>query len=449
MFSATGAVALPAEPGSGRGRSHGTSSSEPFDRWFRYPAGFASDYVGMLLDRLDLDGGTLLDCFAGSGVSGTAARQRGFDFIGVEAHPLIAELARLKLMPTADGPQIQGAAEAAVTAAKQLGSVDIDEEPGLILRSFSPRILRDLVALREAIVDRFDEPSAAYLKWALLGTLRDVAQVKVGWPYQRPGSARRPRSTDVAGRFVTRAKMMAADLKGLPDHRTEATIVVGDSADPAIWPERTAQSCVSSPPYLNNFDYADATRLETYFWGAARSWADMCSTIRSNMLTSTTQQSSVRERDDALRTVANTTIGSEVATLTDRLQGERRQRRRGKEYDQVVPAYFAAMNAIIGNVARALTPGAPCVWLIGDSAPYGVHIDTPRLIGELAEGAGFTVTEDVVLRRRGARWGTATGRHDVQLSERLLLFYRNRPDDSSQAPAARTKARWGTAVAAS
>ena len=65
--------AWPTEPGSGRGRSHGTSSREAFDRWFRYPAGFASDYVELLLDRLALTEGTVIDCFAGSGVTGTAA----------------------------------------------------------------------------------------------------------------------------------------------------------------------------------------------------------------------------------------------------------------------------------------------------------------------------------------------------------------------------------------
>ena len=43
----------------------------------------------------------------------------------------------------------------------------------------------------------------------------------------------------------------------------------GDSRVPEAWESiapGTAKGCVSSPPYLNNFDYADATRLELYFW---------------------------------------------------------------------------------------------------------------------------------------------------------------------------------------
>ena len=46
----------------------------------------------------------------------------------------------------------------------------------------------------------------------------------------------------------------------------------------------------SSPPYLNNFDYADATRLELYFWGPVASWKEMCESVRSGMLVATTQQ---------------------------------------------------------------------------------------------------------------------------------------------------------------
>src|SRR6266496_699515 len=85
-----------ADLASGRGRRHGTSNVDAFDRWFRYPAGFASDYASALLQRLDLPkNGVLLDCFAGSGVIGTAAQRSGLQFYGIEAHPLIAELARL------------------------------------------------------------------------------------------------------------------------------------------------------------------------------------------------------------------------------------------------------------------------------------------------------------------------------------------------------------------
>ncbi|MFE1296343.1 hypothetical protein [Streptomyces sp. NPDC058731] len=188
----------------------------------------------------------------------------------------------------------------------------------------------------------------------------------------------------------------------------------------------TAHGCVTSPPYLNNFDYADATRLELYFWGDVTSWSQMCAEVRSDMLTATTQQSSVGAASDA-RTLLQTygTVGAEISEIADRLQKERGNRSRGKEYDRVVPDYFVAIARIMENLATVLASGAPAVLLVGDSAPYGVYVDTPGLIAKLAKFQGFTLEEDVILRHRGQRWASNATRHNVQLAERLVLLRRD------------------------
>lgn len=416
----------PIEPGSGRGRSHGTSGTEPFDRWFRYPAGFASDYVGMLLDRLDLGEGTVVDCFAGSGVTGTAARARGLDFAGIEAHPLVAELAQLKLRPLAHAEAVKIGAQHVLEQAKQAyADTDTESETDLVLRSFSTDTVRKLVALRSAVNSSPDREAAAYLKWALLGTLRDVAEVKVGWPYQRPGVARKPRYADALARFVERAGVIADDLDSVKSASTAAQVVVGDSTSSASWEalEGRGAACIASPPYLNNFDYADATRLELYFWGAATTWREMCTEVRADMLTATTQQSSVKAKRAALDELLGLPGTDRVSPIVEELATARQARDgRTKEYDQVIPAYFVGIHGVLQHLARYLAPGSTALWLIGDSAPYGVYVDTPALIGECATGVGFEVVDDVPLRVRGNRWSSNADRHGVPLSERLLVL---------------------------
>jgi hypothetical protein len=64
------------------------------------------------------------------------------------------------------------------------------------------------------------------------------------------------------------------------------------------------------------------------------------------------------------------------------------------------------------------------MWLIGDSAPYGVYVDTPAIIGRLAAGHGLAVEQDVLLRHRGDRWASNATRHQEKLSERLVLLRR-------------------------
>lgn len=420
--------AWPAEPATGRGRSHGTSSSEPFDRWFRYPAGFASDYVSMLLDRLDLSSGAVIDCFAGSGVTGTGARRRGLDFIGIEAHPLVGELARLKLSPSATGHQVRDLAAAVAGAVRDSASTtELSAETDLVRRSFSDDVLGQLLALRSLIKERVDEPGGLYLKWSLLATLRDVAGVKVGWPYQRPGVARKARYNDPLARFETRAGLMADDLDGLDGTATASQLLIGDSQDGAIWAqiERRGAACIASPPYLNNFDYADATRLELYFWGEVTTWAAMCREVRSNMVTATTQQSSVGAKAEAVEALQQSTgeAAPEILQLVEQI-GEAQASRggRSKEYDRVAPAYFVSMSRILAHLYASLEGGATALWLVGDSAPYGVYVDTPGLIGQLGIEAGFERLEDVQLRVRGNRWGSNSDRHKVQLAERLVVM---------------------------
>ncbi|WP_255354062.1 DNA methyltransferase [Aeromicrobium sp. Leaf291] len=433
------------QPGSGRGRSHGTSAAQPFDRWFRYPAGFASDYVALLLDRIHLDEGLVLDCFMGSGVTGTAAHARGLGFVGLEAHPLIAELAKLKLQPPASSEALLDLADSVSLAAREdvvtrlalpmHERSEVEAEPAdpssypwllseteLVRRSFDPAVLAELVSLRDAIKPLADNPLSVYLKWALLATLRDVAGVKVGWPYQRPGVSRAPRYKDAPKRFLARVKTMAEDLNVAPSG-TVTHISLGNAADSQTWELLpSSQACVTSPPYLNNFDYADATRLELYFWGEIRSWRQMCHEVRGDMLTATTQQSSKAQKASSLDHLIATygSTGAEVAALTKSLEDARGNREgRSKEYDQVLPAYFTAMGAVLTNAFDNLDSGSAALWLIGDSAPYDVFIDTPALIGRLASEIGFENKEDVLLRTRGHRWSKPTA---PPLSERMIVL---------------------------
>lgn len=427
---------LPAEPASGRGRRHGTSSSEPFDRWFRYPAGFASDYAAMLLEYLAVpENGLIIDPFAGSGVIGSASATLGFRFFGIEAHPLIAELASLKLQaPPGDPEELQEVGERLVKeASAMLGrgrlGAELSREPELVQRCFNATTLSELIAIRKLIKSGAANSWAAYVKWSLLGTLRDVASVQVGWPYQRPGKQRKAPHSDVFARFRQRLLWMQQDLydrvASSASLNGSSLVICGDSRDPQIWEKAPthAQGCVSSPPYLNNFDYADATRLELYFWGEVRTWGQMVKAVRSDMITATTQQSSLSAAQDALAILDGLgSVGAEISKIADALEKQRKARPRGKEYDRVVPEYFAAMAQVLANLAAGLEPGASAVWLIGDSAPYGVYVDTPALTGALAEKYGLTVEKDLVLRHRGRRWASNATRHDVALSERLLLF---------------------------
>lgn len=408
------------------GSSNGLSSRRPFDRWFRYPAGFSPSSLDLAIDAVQRDGASLIvDPFAGAASSGTATIERGGTFLGMEAHPEIAQLAALKFERR--GPSA-GLIEAAERIISETGPLSVEGEHDLVRRCFAEPVLAELVGLRDGIRGATSQIWSEYLKWALLATLRDVASVKVGWPYQRPALKRSAPHRDPTKRFLQRVRWMAEDLAVAPAP-LGSTVIACDSRESRPWTDglrgRLADGSIASPPYLNNFDYADATRLELYFWGAARSWKQMCDSVRAGMLVATTQQTRLGVAQAASYQLGRyPALDRRLGPLIARLRAERERRDRGKEYDRVIAPYFMGLAAVLSNLFDALRPGGRCAWLIGDSAPYGIYIDTPELVGVLAADLGFEVVDDLTVRMRGHRWRTNGVRHRVELAERLITFVR-------------------------
>lgn len=409
------------------GASNGVSRRRPFDRWYRYPAGFSPAALHSALAGFESDQphSLIIDPFAGSGSAGTAAIDRGLRFAGIEAHPEIADLAALKFSRP-DRPE--GLIASAERIASQVVHCPVGDESELVIRCFDEDTLSLLVGLRERVQAANRWKWGPHLKWALLGTLRDVAAVKVGWPYQRPGVERTAPHTDPVARFVERATWMSADLAAASDS-SGSKVVCGDSREASAWRvalgRTKAAGCITSPPYFNNFDYADATRLELYFWGRVGTWREMCDVVRSGMMTATTQQTRCSLSATALLQLESVpTVHRAASSLMLKLAAERVQRPRGKEYDRVLAPYLRDLVLVLRNLHKHLASGARSDWLVGDSAPYGVYVDTPSLIGMVAKEVGFVHVQDELVRVRGNRWPTNGQRHQVDLSERTITFYK-------------------------
>lgn len=185
-----------------------------------------------------------------------------------------------------------------------------------------------------------------------------------------------------------------------------------------------ASSVISSPPYLNNYDYADATRLELYFWGTVRTWKELTTRIRQPMIAGSTQQTS-RPGGELARLELHRIVpksASLVADLETRLADARAARSRGKEYDQLLVMYFRDLALVLAQMRSHTVARAPVRLVVGDSAPYGVHVDTPRLIGVIACELGFEQEAITPLRIRGLRWHSNGVRHAIPLSETLLAL---------------------------
>jgi hypothetical protein len=119
----------------------------PVHRWFRYSAGFSAQWARALIDERRTEGGLrVLDPFAGSGTVLLAAERSGVEVIGIEAHPFVARVAKVKLAWREDVTRFRKFAKRIVENARQNGGTAAGYPP-LIGKCFPPSSLRRLDAL--------------------------------------------------------------------------------------------------------------------------------------------------------------------------------------------------------------------------------------------------------------------------------------------------------------
>ena len=190
--------------------------------------------------------------------------------------------------------------------------------------------------------------------------------------------------------------------------------------------DETVDLIITSPPYLNNYDYADRTRLETYFWGIHESWADITREVRDHLVMAATTQVRMSAMNGVRECPGIRELDGQIhKTLTEIITklGEMRAIKKGrKTYDYMVAGYFEDMLQVLASAWNILKPGGSFVLVLGDSAPYGVHIPTELIFGKLGVAVGFSSYDIEQIRTRGGKWGHNPQRHNTPLRECILTI---------------------------
>src|SRR5574337_558301 len=277
----------------------------PIHRWFRFSAGFSARWAESVIR--DSGAARVLDPFAGSGTTILAAEDAGADAIGIEAHPFLYRIASAKLLRCTPVEQylalIRRVRSAAVATAGSVAGY-----PPLVRKCYPAATLEDLGALRCALEACRDDSPAWTLGWlTLVCILRTVSPVGTAqWQYVLPRKSKKSAASPFAA-FDAMARMIAEDLQiSAQRPRAEGRIVRGDARECIGVPDGYAELVLTSPPYPNNYDYADATRLEMCFFGEIESWGDLQESVRKHLIRSCTQHVA------ALRNGLETYLGSSL-----------------------------------------------------------------------------------------------------------------------------------------
>lgn len=344
--------------------------------------------------------------------------------VGFEPHPFIHRVAKAKLGWNVDINQLRKiCGELSNKAKERITETERFNIP-LLGKCFTNDSLSKLDSLKDVYLSEFNNgKSENEIIWLCITSIIRACSTAgtAQWQYVLPNK-KKSKVLDPFEAFTFKINQMIVDIAFAKQYNwlPNSEIVNTDARDPEYPKEDTFDLVITSPPYPNNYDYADATRLEMTFWGEIQGWGDLHSSVRQYLLRSCSQHSAKEklQLDDLLEGEVLIPIKKELTKSCKELEKIRLTKGGRKTYHTMAAAYFTDL----GNIFHALRPmckkGCRMCFVIGDSAPYGVYLAVDKWLGELALSAGFESYSFEKIRDRNIKWKNR--KHRVPLHEGRL-----------------------------
>lgn len=396
----------------------------PIHKWYRYTAGFSAAWVHDLIREEQRKGRTrVIDPFAGSGTVLLESEFAGVESYGVEAHSYIYRIAKAKLNWNFPPEKFKQEALSLLTQAKGK-TITQTEFPKLIMSCYPLETIQKLEALKQTWLEKKQEDEIKNFNWFIITSiLRTTSPVGTAqWQYIQPNKTK-SKVIDSFVAFEVKVNEMYNDMKRTQNRFksvVDSMIFNEDARNIESIPDGWGDLVITSPPYANNYDYADATRLEMTFWGDISGWADLQDNVRKHLVRACTQH--VSKLGNTVGSILSNpklaVIKSELVEVFETLKEERLKHGGKKNYHFMIAAYFNDLADVFHSLRRVTSENCKMCFVIGDSAPYGIYVPVDKWLGELAVSAGFSDYSFEKLRDRNVKWKNR--KHTVPLHEGRL-----------------------------
>lgn len=405
--------------------------SLPRHRWYFIKEGFSPKLIEQAVATDGVRKGELLfDPFSGSGTVPLTGALGGLKVHAAEINPFLGFLSATKLTH-AKPATFKNEIDKLLRATKRsipstLEGYSTFTEPNRWDRWFFPTdVLRSFEAGRQALYGSRPE-SRNLLRLALLGAIMDCCNAnRDGKCLRYPKEWKQHQSTpeDFRKRLEERAEAIMHDLDAAPLTHGTSRITQGDARVllKRRWRERF-RLCITSPPYLNSFDYSDVYRPELFLGRFVRSNKSLMK-IRVR-----TVRSHVQARwDDPVREDFGTLYADCMLLLQDHAAQLWNPR-----IPTMVQAYFEDMEDILQGLRRRALDNAS-LWLVVSTSAYGgIEIPVDLILAELGQRNGWFLREVGVLRylrssSQHVQHVTDESRKSVPLRESVVIFDATKP----------------------
>lgn len=383
------------------------SLEEARHRWYFFKEGFSPILVQRAIEATGCGSKDLIvDPFCGSGTVPLQAALDGHISDGVEVNPFLSFVSRTKLQQC-DPRILEKATEVAVKAAMR-GRVS----PLVGFSTFTKKNNVSKWLFNDDVLSAFEgawhsvESSCAkgapqnLMKLCLIGAAMDTCNAV------KDGKCLRYRTNWIEHPFTgldfltalsARIRVIVEDLREAPLYASAACIRKGDARRGEIG-RVPFRLCITSPPYLNSFDYTDVYRPEL-FLGRWITTMKQLRALRLRTVRSHVQVSWSLPKSDDFGVIYSRSIEalrSESKELWD------------SRIPRMVQAYFEDMRMVLASLRRHAARNATAWIVVSTSAYGGVEIPVDLIIAEIATRTSWNLREVSVLRylRRlsGQQW---------------------------------------------
>jgi DNA modification methylase len=375
--------------------------------WYNYLAGYSAEFVQQILLKEEANNKfKVLDPFCGVGTTNIVCKKNNIFSVGYEVNPFTHFVCETKLNWNLDEKSLHKSLKK-IEKFKETTKI---ESISKLEKAFSPKILKKLLYLRKAI-DKVNIPiqEKNFFLLALISMLRQCSNYESFSPYLKKRETELE-DYNVKLLFQHTCQKMIADLKNLHSDYNADTKIYLQSAKQISKNHETFDLVITSPPYLNNWDYSWITKIELDFLDFDNT--KFSRKFREELVKSSTYL--VKPNQDLL--VPDGKTRNSILHIANRLEQIRIKEQKGKKYDLAVIQYFNDIYEILKAIHVKMKKGGKNYWVIGDSGLYGIHVKTDVLIGNIAEEIGFKNVRIEKIRDRFA------SRHKIPLRETIVSF---------------------------
>ncbi len=407
---------------------------------FPYYAGFSDEFAFSIINSASLDDHScVVDPWNGSGTTTSAAAALGYKSYGYDLNPVMAIVAKARLLNIREKPSICPIRAEIVKKATRDVSVIMDNDSlNTWFLPNSTNSIRNIErAVQELLIDDLKYRSlktkedvdsisdlAAFFYTVLFRTLRVLLR---GFVTSNPtwikkpsqlSNRLRPKTESIITVFSHEIDSMLSSIEySLFDSikSSESSFVGVASSESLPLPDSSVDLMISSPPYCTRIDYAVATMPELALLGYDLN-GDFQNLRRKMIGTSTVTEIPLSPLSKWGKTC--------ISFLNDlKTHGSKASK---SYYYKNHLQYYNGIFQSIAEIKRALAMKGVSVIVVQDSYYKNIHNDLPKIFSEMAESNGLSLGHRVDFTHRRSMAGINPAvkpyRTDVNATESVLCL---------------------------